>query len=64
MVSGSRREADVVCSLPRANAIECGDRPGREMYPMGHGEWGGPQEMFVRQAELDAARELVDASAS
>ena len=52
MVLGSQGEADVVCSLLRANGIEFGDRPAPEMYPMRHGGWGGPREILVREADL------------
>ena len=61
MIAGSQGEADVVCSLLRANGIECGDRAAPEMYPGRGGGWGGPREVVVREADLDAARELVDA---
>jgi len=60
-VVGTQEEADVLCSLLRANGIECGERAAPELYPMRHGGWGGPREVLVREADLDAARELVEA---
>ena len=64
MIADTQGEADVVCSLLRANGIECGDRPAPELYPMRHGGWGGRREILVREADLGTARELVDAPAS
>jgi hypothetical protein len=61
MVS-SQAEADIVCSLLRANGIACADRPA-DITPevMGVGGW---TEVLVAPGDLDAARDLIDDSES
>jgi hypothetical protein len=58
----SQAEADIVCALLRANGIACADRPA-DISPevMGVGGW---TEVLVAADDLDAARELLDASES
>lgn len=54
-------EADVVCSFLRAEGIRCGHR----VTNIGAGAWdgvpnaGGPREVLVDPADLDAAREAL-----
>ena len=55
MIAGTPGEADVVCSLLRADGIECGDRPASDMYAERGSGWGGPREVLVRRADLDPA---------
>ncbi len=64
MIARSQGEADVVCSLLRANGIECGDRRGPKGWPGRGASWGGPREILVRQADLKVAREFVDGSST
>lgn len=53
--------ADVVCSFLRAEGIRCGHR----VTNIGAGSWdgvpnaGGPREVLVDRADLDAAREVL-----
>jgi hypothetical protein len=54
-------EADLVCSFLRAEGIRCGHR----VTNIGAGAWdgvpnaGGPREVLVDPADLDAAREAL-----
>jgi hypothetical protein len=57
-VVGSQGEADVICSLLRANGIEFGERATDLTAEQGGG-WGGQREVLVRQVDLGAARELI-----
>ena len=61
-VVGSQGESDVICSLLRANGIECGERPAPEVFHYPYGEYAGPREILVREADLDVARELIAGS--
>jgi hypothetical protein len=53
-------EADVVCGMLRANAIECSHRKTNiaGAWSVGFAR-GGPIEILVDERDLDAARELV-----
>ena len=64
LIASSQGEADVLCSLLRANGIECGDRAAPEMYPGRGAPWGGPREILVQRADVEVARELVEAPAT
>jgi hypothetical protein len=57
-VVGSQTEADIVCSLLRANGIRCGDRAA-DVSVQGGGGFGGWREIVVSDYDLDAARELI-----
>ena len=59
-VVSSQAEADIVCSLLRANGIACADRPADiSGEVMGFGGW---TEVLVAEEDLPAARELVEAA--
>jgi hypothetical protein len=61
-VSGAP-EADVVCGLLRSAGIECGYRDTEAIdSPLEDFTAAGRQEVFVRQSDLEAARELLAAS--
>ena len=57
-VVGSQGEADVICSLLRANGIECGER-ATDLSAERGGGWGGQREILVRQTDFGAAWELI-----
>jgi hypothetical protein len=59
-VVGSQGEADVICSLLRAHAIQCGDREVGAVLGRGGG-WGGWREVFVSEDDLETARDLLAA---
>lgn len=57
-------EADVICALLRTEGI---DAEFRQSFPAEGGPGGGYfgwQEILVRQADLEQARELIDAAGS
>ena len=56
----SQAEADIVCSLLRANGIKCADRPTEIAGEvMGFGQW---TEVLVGEEDLAAARELLESA--
>jgi hypothetical protein len=57
-VVGSQTEADIICSLLRANGIRCGERAA-DVATYGGGGFGGRREILVSEDQLDRARELV-----
>jgi hypothetical protein len=62
VVSGAP-EADVVCGLLQSAGIECGYRDTEAIdSPLEDFTAAGRQEVFVRQSDLEAARELLAAS--
>jgi hypothetical protein len=60
-ITPNELEADVVCSFLRAEGIRCAHR----VTNIGAGAWdgvpnvGGPREVLVDPADLDAAREAL-----
>jgi hypothetical protein len=54
----SQTEADMICSLLRANGIKCGDRAA-DVAIQGIGGSGGWREILVSEDQLEAARELL-----
>jgi hypothetical protein len=59
-VVSSQAEADIVCSLLRANGIACADRPADiSGEVMGFGSW---TEVLVAEADVPAAQELLEAT--
>jgi hypothetical protein len=58
---GSAGEADVICALLRSAGIECGDREATGVWIglLAHGGW---REILVAEADLEAARELLESA--
>jgi hypothetical protein len=56
-VVASQTEADIICSLLRANGIRCGER-ALGVTPL-VGGMGGSHEILVSEDQLGAARELL-----
>ena len=53
-------EADIVCGLLRSAGIECAYRDTEAIEsPIEDFIAAGPREILVREADLDAARELI-----
>jgi hypothetical protein len=52
-------EADMICSLLRANGITCAERPANAAIPgmTGFGSW---REILVPEDQLATARELLE----
>ena len=62
VVSGEP-EADIVCGLLRTAGIDCDYRDTEAIdSPLEDFAEAGPREILVREADLDAARALLDAS--
>ncbi len=64
-VVGNDVEAELVCGLLRNAGIKCGHRPS----DAAGGPWealatGGPREVLVAPADLERAREILDADAT
>ena len=57
-VVASQGEADVICSLLRANGIHCGERATDLSQERGGG-YGGWREVLVRDDDVAAARDLI-----
>jgi hypothetical protein len=57
-------EAEVVCGLLRANGIACEYRQTSFGAGTMDGLRGGPQEIFVAEADAEDARSLVDTQKS
>ena len=56
-------EAQIVCGLLRSNGIECGYRDTEQIESsLEDFTASGPREIFVRPADLEAARALLGAS--
>ena len=56
-------EAEIVCGLLRANGIECGFRETEAIdSPLEDFTQAGAQEILVRAADLETARELLDSA--
>jgi hypothetical protein len=56
----NRIEADIICSMLRAEGIKCADRTA----DLGANPWlasGGSREILVAPADFEAARELLAA---
>jgi Putative prokaryotic signal transducing protein len=58
-IVGSQGEADVICSLLRAHGIDCSDR-GADLSAERGGGFFGWREILVGEADLQAARELLE----
>jgi Putative prokaryotic signal transducing protein len=57
-------EADVVCGLLQSSGIDCAYRDTEAIdSPYEDFTATGPQEILVRESDLEAARELLDAPA-
>ena len=52
-------EAEVVCGLLRSAGIECGHRPTEEDDSLLENFGGGPREILVPEADLEAARAVL-----
>ncbi len=62
-VVSSEPEAEVLCGLLRSNGIECGQRDTDAIESSVEDFIAaGPQEILVREADLEAAKELLAAS--
>jgi hypothetical protein len=62
VVSGEP-EADIVCGLLRTAGIDCDYRDTEAIdSPLEDFTEAGPREILVKEADLDAARALLDAS--
>ena len=60
-VVANQGEADIVCSMLRAEGIKCGERQtdlSAQPFLVGYGGW---REILVAEADLEAARELLAA---
>jgi Putative prokaryotic signal transducing protein len=63
VVSGEP-EAELVCGLLRSNGIDCAYRDTAAIdSPLEDFTAAGPREILVREADLEAARELLADSA-
>ncbi len=63
VVSGEQ-EADIVCGLLQSNGIDCAYRDTEEIdSPFEDFTAAGAREILVREADLEAARELLPDSA-
>jgi Putative prokaryotic signal transducing protein len=60
-VVATQGEADVICSLLRANGIECSERATDVSAERGGG-YGGWREVLVGDSDLSVARELIAAA--
>lgn len=59
-VVSSEPEAEVVCGLLRSAGIECGQRDTDAIdTPVENFIAAGPQEILVREADLEAAKNLL-----
>ena len=57
----NQSEANIVCSLLRVNGIDTEERPtDASVGALGGPFEGGWREILVREADLDAAQELLD----
>jgi type III secretory pathway lipoprotein EscJ len=56
-VVASQSEADVICSLLRAEGIKCSDRPADSIETS-----GGWREILVSESDLASARKLLASS--
>jgi hypothetical protein len=62
-VVSSGAEADLVCGLLQTAGIDCAYRDTEAIEsPLEDFTAAGPREILVREADLDAARELLAAS--
>jgi hypothetical protein len=62
-VVSTEPEAEVVCGLLRSNGIECGQRDTDAIESSVEDFIAaGPQEILVREADLEAAKQLLAAS--
>ena len=57
----SQGESDVICSLLRANGIQCSERAASPLVERG-ASYGGYREILVFEDDLERARELLDGS--
>jgi hypothetical protein len=63
-VVASEPEAEIVCGLLQSNGIDCAFRDTEEIdSPLEDFTAAGPQEILVREADLEAARALLPDSA-
>ena len=63
-VVSSEPEAEVLCGLLQANGIDCGYRDTEAIdSPLEDFTAAGQREIFVRAADADAARALLEESA-
>jgi hypothetical protein len=62
MVVPSEGEAEIVCGLLQTNGIDCSYRDTEAIdSPIEDFTAAGPREVLVRERDLEAARELIDA---
>ena len=62
-VVSSESEAEVVCGLLRTEGIECAYRDTEEIdSPLEDFIAAGAQEILVHESDLEAAKELLDAT--
>ena len=62
-VVSSQSEAEVVCGLLRSAGIECAHRDTDAIdSPLEDFMAAGAQEILVRESDLEAAKELLDAT--
>jgi hypothetical protein len=59
-VAATQGEADVICSLLRAEGIKCGDRAVDSLGVEAGGGFGGWREVLVEEDDLDRARALIE----
>lgn len=57
-VVGSQTEAEIICSVLRANGVRCGERAA-DVPIQGAGGFGGWREILVSEDQLEAARQLL-----
>jgi Putative prokaryotic signal transducing protein len=63
-VVASEPEAEIVCGLLQSNGIDCAFRDTEEIdSPLEDFTAAGPQEILVREADLEAATALLPDSA-
>lgn len=63
-VVSDEQEADVLCGLLRSAGIECGYRDTQAIdSPLEDFIAAGPQEILVRESDLETAKELLPDSA-
>jgi hypothetical protein len=62
-VVATQGEADVICSLLRAERIKCGEHAVDSLGVEAGGGFGGWREVLVEDDDLEEARALLDSKA-
>jgi hypothetical protein len=62
-VVSTQGEADLICSMLRAQGIKCGDRAPDGLGAEQGGGFGGWREVLVDEDDLETAQALLDSEA-